>query len=167
MLAYFKKPLQSKKAKILTAIALVLTIIGATPATTSAAVTNGVVAWSAFSYSKLGVSLPIPKGEMAHSINASRDYVMWDAASFVAAGHLCETRMVFTYGNGTMKIPGHLHEGCSLGGAWKYALNKKMPIGQACAELWVNATYGADVTKGAKMVAKQCHSIHTKPHLWW
>jgi hypothetical protein len=167
MLAYFKKPLYSKKAKILAAVVAVLAILGATPATTSAAVTQGVVSWSAFSYSKLGVSLPIPKGELGHSINASQDYVMWDAANFIAAGHLCETMMVFTYGNGTMRLPGEIHRGCSLGGQWAYTRNQKMPTGLACAELWVNATYGPNVAQGAKMVAKQCHTIHTKPHLWW
>jgi hypothetical protein len=167
MLAYFKKPLQSKKAKTLAAIALVLTIVGATPTTTLAAQTTGTTYWSAFSYSYKGLAIPIPKGQLVHIINASQDYVMWDGADFASAAPLCETMMVFTYGNGTKTITGDLHKGCSLGGVWKYALNKKMPEGKACAELWVNATYGANVAKGAKMVTKQCHTIHTKPNLWW
>jgi len=112
----------------------------------------GIEYWNAVSTSILGIPLYIPGGQLAHLIEGNGNRIDTDGANFASIGTLCDTSMRFTYGNGSHKLDGNVHWGCSKVGQWKYRLNWDAPRGNACAELWAK--------DWSKKVATQCHYIH-------
>jgi hypothetical protein len=99
-----------------------------------------------------GQSVGIPKGQLAHLIKGKGYYIEWDAANFGTYPNICDSSMRFTYGNGSQRIDGNVHWGCSPIGQWKYALNRNVPRGDACAELWAK--------NWRVRVARQCHYVY-------
>jgi hypothetical protein len=141
-------------ASLLVAGAAVFALV-ALPATSHASAT-GIEYWTARGGGTLslpgGVGLPIPGGQLVHSIHGKGYHVDWDGANFAALGNLCDTSMRFTYGNGARHLDGNVHKGCSPVGQWKYKVDQKEPGGSACAELWAK--------NWKVLVAKQCHYVH-------
>jgi len=123
----------------------------ALPATSQASA-YGIQYWSPHSVNIKGQSVPIPSGQLAHMIEGHGDHVDWDGANFVSAANLCDSSMRFTYGNGSQHFDGGLHSGCSHVGQWKYNMNREVPRGSACAELWAH--------NWRILVARQCHYVH-------
>ena len=94
----------------------------------------------------------IPSGQLAHLIEGKGFRIDTDGANFGVAGNLCEPSVRFTYGNGAVRVDGNVHRGCSAVGQWKYSMNRNVPRGSACAELWAQ--------NWTRFVAKQCHYVH-------
>lgn len=137
-----------RAALALAAAALLLAVLPAT----SHATARGVQYWNPFSVSIGGQTVGIPSGQLVHEINGKGYRVNWDGANFASGANICDPSMKFTYGNGALYINGNVHWGCSRVGQWKYHLNRDMPRGDACAELW---------SKNWRVrVARQCHYIH-------
>jgi hypothetical protein len=115
---------------------------------------------SAYGYAYWGTTMwrdiPIPKGQLFHAIEGKGQHIDRQGGNYGAVGNLCDTSVRFTYGgkNGkwTHYFDSDVRSGCSAGNNWKYAFNWKVPIGDACMELWMK--------KWAKMVVRQCHYIH-------
>jgi hypothetical protein len=144
-----RNPLARKRTRLL-ALVLALAAIALVPAAmpaTSQASACGYEYWGAFVFR----GVPMAKGQLTHCIRGNGRHVEWDGANFAAAGNLCDSSMKFTYGNGSESISGNVHEGCSHVGQWKYALNRDVPRGKACAELWIS--------NWERLVAKQCHNV--------
>ena len=112
----------------------------------------GIEYWGGFDATIKGQTVRIPAGQLAHEINGSGYHVKWDGANFASAATLCDPSMRFTYGDGSKRVDGDVHWGCSHNGQWKYTMNFDAPRGTACAELWIE--------DWERMVAKQCHYIH-------
>ena len=119
---------------------------------TAGATAVGYQYWGGFTANIGGQSVGIPAGQLTHIIRGSGYHVDWDGANFGSAGNLCDPSMRFTYGNGSQHIDGNVHWGCSHVGQWKYSIDRDMPRGDACAELWVK--------NWRRMITRQCHYIH-------
>jgi hypothetical protein len=132
-------------------VMVALAALVAMPATTHASA-FGIQYWGAFTVNIGGQSVGIPSGQLAHEINGSGYHIKWDGANFGAAGTICDPSMRFTYGNGSYRVDGNVHWGCSHVGQWKYTLNWNAPRGSACAELWAK--------NWRVQVARQCHYVH-------
>lgn len=132
---------------------LVLTVLLAVPGVTHASA-YGIQYWTKFNVTISGNTIGVPAGQLAHLIEGKGLYITTDGANFASAANLCDTSMRFTYGNGSQKIDGNVHWGCSKVGQWKYALNRNMPRGDACAELWAK--------NWQILVARQCHYVTGK-----
>ena len=144
-----ENPFARKRTRVL-ALLVALAAMALVPAmmpATSQASACGYQYWGSFVFR----DIPIPKGQLTHCINGSGQHVNWDGANFASVGNLCDSSMKFTYGYGSQSISGNVHWGCSHVGQWKYALNRDVPRGQACAELWI--------FNWQKMVTKQCHFV--------
>jgi hypothetical protein len=145
-----ENPFARKRTRVL-ALIVAMAAMALVPAmmhpATSEASACGYQYWGSFVFR----DIPIPKGQLTHCINGSGQHVNWDGANFASAGNLCDSSMKFTYGYGSQSISGNVHAGCSHVGQWKYSLNRNVPRGQACAELWIY--------NWQKLVTKQCHFV--------
>lgn len=135
----------------LTAVGAALAMGAVVPAT-SQADAYGVQYWAPFSVNLGGQTIGIPSGQLAHLIQGSGTFVTTDGANFGSAANVCDSSMRFTYGNGAQRINGNVHWGCSKVGQWKYTLNRNVPRGDACAELWGKNWW--------VRIAQQCHYVH-------
>jgi hypothetical protein len=155
----FKK----KMAKMLIVAALTLSALVALSGTSYAATANpatavGYAYWGGFHVNLSGQSIRIPQGQLTHVIDGNNYYVSWDSASFLAAGNLCNTSVRFTYGNGAQHIDGRIYQGCHAAEGWKYILNRKMPGGSACVELYAQ--------NWRVRLTTQCHNIGPSGSGW-
>ncbi len=145
-----KEEMKRFLAKMLVVAALVIAALTALPATSYASA-YGIQYWGAFTVNIGGQAVGVPSGQLAHWISGNGLYVSWDGANFVSAGCLGDPSMRFTYGYGASRLNGSVHWGCSHVGQWKYTLNRNMPRGSACAELWEH--------DWRILVARQCHFV--------
>lgn len=111
----------------------------------------GIQYFSGFAANIGGQTIRIPAGQLAHWISGNGLFVSWDGANFASAGCIGDPSMRFTYGYGAVRINGSVHWGCSHVGQWKYTINRNMPRGSACAELWAH--------DWRILVARQCHFV--------
>lgn len=144
-----RNPLARRRNRVLAlvfALAAMALVPAAMPATSEASAC-GYQYWGSFVFR----DIPIPKGQLTHCINGSGLHVNWDGANFASGGNLCDSSMRFTYGYGAQHVDGNVHWGCSHVGQWKYSINRNVPRGTACAELWIY--------NWQKMVTRQCHFV--------
>jgi hypothetical protein len=136
--------------KSLVVVAIVIAALTALPATSYASA-YGIQYWGGFAVNVGGQTVRIPAGQLAHWISGKGLYVSWDGANFASVGNICDSSMRFTYGYGKLRLNGGMHSGCSHVGQWKYTINRNMPRGSACAELWAH--------DWRILVARQCHFV--------
>jgi hypothetical protein len=139
------------KVKMLLVVVGVLSALLLLPETSQASA-YGIQYWGAFTVNVKGQSVGIPSGQLAHMISGKGYHINWDGANFVAAANICDPSMRFTYGNGSYRLDGNVHWGCSHVGQWKYILNWNAPRGSACAELWAK--------NWQVRVTRQCHYVY-------
>lgn len=106
---------------------------------------------SAFPFEWQGLTIPIPKGQLTHSVNGSGLTVTAEGASYVVAGAPCNVQFQFQnrYGStvySTIKSPIY---GC--GGYFEYInpTDRTLKRGLLCARLYVNGYFKGEM----------CHSI--------
>jgi hypothetical protein len=148
--------LKRKIARLIVIAVLALTALIAVSGTSYAATSRpesayGIQYWGGFHVNIGGQTIGIPAGQLAHWISGDGYYVSWDAANFASVGNICDSAMRFTYGYGALRLNGGLHKGCSHVGQWKYTLDRRVPGGSACAELWAD--------DWRILVARQCHFV--------
>jgi hypothetical protein len=139
------KRIRTRLAVAAAAIGMSAAVVPA-PAQASA---GGYQYWGATPFALKGVT--IPSGQLYHYISGSGLRINWEAANFASAGNLCDSAVKFTYGYGSQYFWSNTSYGCTRAHQWKYTLNRTVPRGKACAELWV---YG-----GRKYLTKQCHFV--------
>lgn len=140
--------------KKIAATLMAITGLAATPLV-SLATAVGYEDWGGFtaniSAGSVGIPVKIPAGRLTHVIEGKGYHVNWDGANFVSAGNICDASMSFTYGYGKVRYNGDINRGCSIKGQWKYKIDRDVPRGDACAELWAK--------ERRVLVARQCHYI--------
>jgi len=148
---------KTKTAKLLGIAMLALTLVAATPGTTSANAV-GQQEWGGFTVPlpKTGIPIGIPAGTLTHTIVGKGTYIKWEEAHYRSYAPLCDTQMRYTYGNKTKIMYDDIHRGCFIAGAWSHSPNQSLPRGSACAELWTKVLQPG----GGVVVARQCHYIH-------
>jgi hypothetical protein len=145
-----KAKMKRSLTKMLLLVAIVIAALTALPATSYASA-YGIQYWGGFAVNIGGQTVRIPAGQLAHYISGKGLYVSWDGANFASVGNICDSSMRFTYGYGKLRLNGGMHWGCSHVGQWQYAINRNMPRGSACAELWAH--------DWRILVARQCHFV--------
>ncbi len=141
--------------KSLIKLAMVVTIVLATSLampSISEASASGWTFWGGFSVNVGNQSIGIPQGNLYHQIDGKGTYIEADYANFFIYGNLCDTQVIFTYGNRSRILLGSKHSGCSMSGKWGYYIRQNVPKGEACAELWAKDQL--------VLVAKQCHYVY-------
>lgn len=124
-----------------------MSFVGSTPAQASA---SGCSAWGA----KTVGNIPIAKGVYCVGLNGSGTYVNTVAASYNAAGSVCNWNITAEffdqYGNWYQTINGGTHWGCSWQGSDVVSVFKYVKRGTMCSTLKQN---------GAR-IQSVCHSIY-------
>jgi hypothetical protein len=124
-----------------------LSFVGSSPASASA---SGCSAWGA----KTVANIPIAKGVYCVGLNGSGTYVNTVAASFNAAGSVCNWNITAEFfdsnGKWYQTIPAPTHWGCSWSGSDVVSVFGNKQRGSMCSTLKQN---------GAR-IQSVCHSIY-------
>jgi len=131
----------------LVGVVLAAGLLGAVPAASQASA-YGYQYWAAQWTGGIKV---LPAGQLFHAIEGAGDHIRVQGGNYLAGGQLCDTGLKFTYGNGSTSSRSHVRRGCSRAQQWKYTMNKRVPVGKACAELWAE--------NWRQHVATQCHRV--------
>lgn len=134
------------------AVALAMSLVGAPSALASA---SGVEYFDAFDLNAGGQTIPIPSGQVGHTIEGSGTNITYEDGRFLAAKPICNWQIVFSYRDVErreyLRDPGPLHSDCNGQGGYTKGpgLNLDVQPGVACAQLYSNGGF----------IAEQCHSI--------
>ncbi len=139
--------LRKRAMRGLIGILLAAGLLGAAPAA-SQANAYGYQYWAAAWTGGIKI---IPSGQLFHGIEGNGRFITADGANYITGGALCDTAVRFTYGYGKQWVWSHTRWGCSPVRAWKYAMNRTVPYGHACAELYANNRH--------RYITKQCHLV--------
>lgn len=141
-----------RRARGVLGILLAVGLLGVLPATSQA----DAYGWAYWTATWTGGIKVIPAGQLFHAIQGSNGFVTTHGANYIAGGSLCNTSVRWRWGVVKTKHAeawwSYTRGGCSAVRAWKYTINRRVPLGVACAELWKD-------NRTVKVVT-QCHTVH-------